>query len=77
MRSIFVGVVALALLAGCGDDVPNIEDPDRIVLRGKLMTQQEFLQTYCQKSPENANCQKVSKSMLAQSGTARGGVARN
>jgi hypothetical protein len=76
MRSIFVGVVALALLAGCGDDVPAVQDPDRIVIKGKLMSQQEFLQAYCQDKPSNATCQKVSKSMVASSDS-KPNVARN
>jgi hypothetical protein len=76
MRSIFVGVMALAMLAGCGDDVPAVQDPDRIVIRGKLLSQQEFLQTYCQNKSTNATCEKVSRSMLAQS-ESPGGVARN
>lgn len=76
MRITFIGVVALALLAGCGDDVPMVQDPDRIVVRGKLMSQQEFLQAYCQNKSTNATCAKVSKSMVA-SGAVQGGVARN
>jgi len=77
MRTTFIGVLAaFTLLAGCGDDVPKVQDPDRIVIRGKLLSQQEFLQTYCKDKTSNATCAKVSESMVASS-KAKGGVARN
>lgn len=77
MRSIFFGVMTIAMLAGCGDDVPAVQDPDRIVIRGKLMSQQEFLTAYCpENKKDNATCEKVSKSMVAQSNS-QTGVARN
>ena len=76
MRSIFVGVMAIAVLAGCGDDVPAVQDPDRIVIKGKLLSQQEFLTAYCQNKSTNTTCEKVSKSMVAQN-KAQTGVARN
>ena len=76
MRSIFCAVMAIAMLAGCGDDVPAVQDPDRIVIRGKLLSQQEFLTAYCQNKKTNATCEKVSKSMVAQT-NAQTGVARN
>lgn len=76
MRTIFMGVVALTLLAGCGDDVPAVQDADRIVLRGKLVSQQEFLQTYCQNKSTNATCAKVKASMVASNGS-KNPVARN
>ena len=66
MRSIFCAVMAIAMLAGCGDDVPAVQDPDRIVIRGKLLSQQEFLTAYCQNKKTNATCQKVSKSIASQ-----------
>lgn len=36
-----------AILAACGDKVPDIQDPKNPVVNGKAMTQREFLDTYC------------------------------
>jgi hypothetical protein len=71
MKSIFVGMMAVVALAGCGDDVPNVQDPNQIVIRGKILSQQEFLSTYCTKAKDNDTCVRVSKSMAAE--TARAG----
>ena len=73
MKSIFAGLMAVVVLAGCGDDVPTVQDPNRIVIRGKLLSQQEFLNAYCTKSKDNATCVRVSKAMSAE--TARAGQA--
>lgn len=67
MKSIFGGmvavVVAVAGLAACGDDVPSVQDPSRIVIHGKMLSQQEFLSTYCTNKKDNDTCMRVSKSM--------------
>ena len=68
MKSIFGGVVAVVALmglAGCGDDVPSVQDPSRIVIHGKMLSQQEFLSAYCTNKKENDTCVRVSKSMSA------------
>jgi hypothetical protein len=77
MKSMFVGVMAVVVLAGCGNDVPSVQDPDRIVVRGKLISQQDFMKTYCEKDKDNDSCVRVAKAMSADSVKAGHGVARN
>lgn len=77
MKSIFVGMMAVVVLAGCGNDVPAVQDPNRIVIRGKLVSQQDFLATYCKDKSDNATCAKVSKSISAESARAGTGTTPN
>ena len=77
MKSIFVSVMTVLALVGCGDDVPKVQDPTQIVIRGKLVSQQEFLKTYCQGKDDNDTCLRVSKAMSADSVKAGQGMARN
>lgn len=51
------------LLAGCGDGVPKVEDPHKIVIEGSPLTQKEFMNKYCSGKPANETCLKVSKAM--------------
>ena len=79
MKSIFGGmlaVVAVIGLAGCGDDVPSVQDPSRIVIHGKMLSQQEFLSTYCTNKKDNDTCTRVSKSISPTTATV-GQVAPN
>ena len=56
---IFSAILAALFLTACGDNVPNIEDPHRIVVDGKKLTQAEFLVQYCAGKANNETCLKV------------------
>lgn len=57
-----------ALLAGCGSDIPTVDNPHKIVVAGREMTQSEFLHQYCQGQVMHPSCVAVSRA-LAQDST--------
>lgn len=69
-------ILAAVVLAGCSDPVPAVADPHNIVVEGKAMTQQEFLNTYCQGNKDNPTCLTVTKAMAEDSTKSKNGPAR-
>ncbi|WP_334190492.1 hypothetical protein [Noviherbaspirillum sp.] len=63
MTNLFMTTVSFALLTACGVDVPTVDDPRNIVVKGKQITQAEFLQTYCMGKVVSNNCDRVKNSM--------------
>jgi hypothetical protein len=64
----FAIFAAVFTLTACSQgDVPSVEDPHNIVMDGKKITQQEFLQKYCVSNPANETCAKVRNAMSLDS----------
>lgn len=61
MKRIPISVMAsiVVTLYGCSNSVPEVPDPDNIVVNGKKMTQAEFLEMYCLGQSRNETCIKV------------------
>lgn len=62
-KIIFVALVPVVLLFGCGDDVPKVSDPHNVIVDGQKMTQADFLQKYCVGKAGNETCDKVKNAM--------------
>lgn len=62
-RKFFIISLLIFLLSACGDGVPKIENPHKVVVDGKNMTQANFLQTYCIGKVGNETCDKVKNAM--------------
>lgn len=47
-------------LSACVDkSVPDVEDPNNVVINGESMTQRAFIEKYCIGKPKNETCLKV------------------
>jgi hypothetical protein len=60
-----VAIVCLSLLSACGsgsdkDGVPTVSDYENIVVDGKPMKHEEFLNKYCVGKANNETCLRVS-----------------
>lgn len=75
MKSVFAGVLAFAI-TGCVDSVPSIQDPHNIILEGKSMSQQEFLEKYCVGKAQHETCNKVYRAMIVDSTKSKNGIVR-
>lgn len=72
MKKIFLtSLLPLALMAGCGDGVPKIDNPNKIVVDGEPLTQQEFMTHYCVKKPNHKTCVLVSQAMAEDAAKAK------
>lgn len=67
---------AALVLAGCSDGVPKVVDPHNIVVDGKPMTQQQFLDTYCKGKKDSETCLIVAKAMTEDSTKSKNGPPR-
>ncbi len=78
IRWAIVGFLTV-MLAGCGDDVPDVKDPHNIVIDGVPMKQSDFLLKYCKgkglaSELANGTCDKVRTA--AQMDSTRGEIPR-
>lgn len=76
MKCIISTIVLFLVLVGCGDSVPNVQDPRNIVVAGQAMTQQQFLEKYCAGKTQNQTCNKVHRAMMFDSTHSAHGVGR-
>ncbi|WEF31465.1 hypothetical protein [Pseudoduganella chitinolytica] len=72
---VFAGVL-VALLAGCSDSVPEVDDPKKIVVNGTPMTQKAFVDQYCADKAEHPTCIKVRRAMVAGATRSADGIPR-
>lgn len=63
MRTLFSLTLLCTLLAGCGLDIPDVDNPRKIVVNGKPMTAPDFLKKYCQGQVLHPSCVSVSRVM--------------
>ncbi|SEO19593.1 hypothetical protein SAMN05216404_11373 [Nitrosospira multiformis] len=47
------------MVAACGQEVPQVDDPHNIVVNGEEMSQADFLDKYCIGKESNPTCSKV------------------
>ncbi|MEY3201040.1 MAG: hypothetical protein RIR70_590 [Pseudomonadota bacterium] len=59
MKTIFA-IAILVSLTACDDGVPEVEDPQNIVINGQKMSSVAFLEKYCIGKTNNETCAKVS-----------------
>jgi hypothetical protein len=52
------------LLSGCGNPVPEVKDPRRIVVDGQPMTAKVFLDRYCEGQMVHPSCVAVRTAMV-------------
>lgn len=71
-----VAAMFVAVLAGCSDPVPKVDDPRNIVVEGQPMTQQAFAEKYCADKADHETCIKVRRAMVADSTKSKRPVAR-
>jgi hypothetical protein len=76
--STFVLVVVLGTcLSACEfDSVPNIQDPNNVVVNGEPMTQRAFIEKYCVGKPLNETCIKVQRAGSISNLKSKNGVPR-
>lgn len=67
MKKIYTIAIFPLLLAGCKDPVPEVQDVNNIVIKGKQYQAVEYVREFCQDPANrgNENCIKVEKKMLA------------
>lgn len=53
------------LLAACGEAIPEVKDPHRIVVDGQPMSASAFLKRYCQGQVMHPSCVAVSRVLVA------------
>lgn len=69
-------IIISGLLNGCAkNDVPDV-NPKNIVVNGKQMAAQQFLDKYCVGNASNNTCAEVNKAMLQNSTRSADGVPR-
>ncbi len=73
---VFAGLLGLAVLAGCSDPVPKVDDPRNIVVDGQAMTQMAFVQKYCADKADHETCLKVRRAMVADATKSKAGATR-
>lgn len=56
-----------ALLAGCGSDIPAVDNPHKILVAGREMSQSSFLRQYCQGQVLHPSCVSVSRALVQDS----------
>lgn len=71
-----VGLAVLAVLAGCSDPVPKVDDPRNIVVDGQAMTAMAFVEKYCADKAEHETCLKVRRAMVADATKSKAGAKR-
>lgn len=71
---LFLLVALVSVLTGCGDDVPKVENPHKVVVNGQPMSQKDFLTKYCLGKSNHETCLKVSQAMSLDSG--KGGLPK-
>lgn len=49
----------VALLSACGDGIPPVDDVNNIVVNGKTISKDAYLQEYCMGKQDNKYCAKV------------------
>lgn len=57
--------LAAVLLAGCTKQIPEVQDPHRIVVDGKPMTAKAFQERYCVGQIVHPSCVAVSQAIMA------------
>lgn len=58
-KKLLIMCYALFALAGCGDDVPKVQNPHNIVIDGKKLTHAEYLDKFCVGKANNGTCLSV------------------
>jgi len=76
MKKIILAGLVSALAVGCGKQIPSVDDPNNIVVAGESMTQQAFVEKYCNDQTQHETCVKVRRAMVAGSTRSKSGVAR-
>lgn len=73
MRTLFLlSLTSALLLSGCGEHIPEVPDPDHIVVDGKPMTPKAFLERYCHGQELYPSCVAVRRKYIADA--AHGGL---
>lgn len=65
--NIVAPLILASTLTACGDGVPEISDPQHIVINGKNMSKMEFINEYCNDKVINETCTKVRRAELQES----------
>ncbi len=61
MRTLSSITMLCTMLAGCGQHIPDVDNPRKIVVDGKPMTARDFLNRYCQGQLLHPSCVSVSR----------------
>lgn len=64
-KSIFV--TSLLILTACEGRVPEVSNPENIVIDGKHMSKMEFINKYCNDKLTNETCIKVKRAEIMNS----------
>ena len=62
-KSLLLSVLPVVVLAACGDGVPKVDDPHKIVVDGNPISQKDFMNRYCTGKTNNQTCYAVSKAL--------------
>lgn len=73
-KNIPVLIITLSIMVACGSKVPEVNDPQHIVIDGKPMSKIEFINKYCDAKAINETCVKVRRAEISDS--ANGKVPR-
>lgn len=54
-----VWLLPVIFVLACEQDVPQVDDPNKIVIKGEEMSQTDFLNKYCTEKENHSTCSKV------------------
>jgi len=54
-----IAVFTALFLSACGSNVPEVDDPDNIVIDGEKLTKAQFLERFCAGKSDNETCMKI------------------
>ncbi len=54
-----VWLLPVIFVLACERDVPQVDDPNKIVVKGEEMSQTDFLNKYCMEKENHPTCSKV------------------
>lgn len=63
MRKLIILLVVSLMTSACNQGVPQVDDPNNIVVNGEKMPQWKFLNKYCVKQAADPTCSKVRHAM--------------